>query len=472
MRLGRAPSLLIVCPLLLSSAGCSESDSAVPGCAGGASSGCTGGSSGSGGSADTEGPGGGSGGSSPPTSGCTFEITSSLSEAIQAVGIVTFTTSLASLESARVEFGLDTDYGSTAPVDLQEADYRTLLLGMKADRTYHFRVVVSDGTTECASDDQTITTGDLPTNLPNVTITTHDPAAVAGGFLVTGTYQTGPVYVMDADGDFVWWYSIEEGTRARMSWDGKYMWIARGNVPETMPHVVRVSMDGLDVQDFSDEFPRQNHDFAVLPDETIVYIAYSDNGCDDVIERSPNGTSRLIINSGVAQGVNLPGMCRLNAVEHSDKDDTIIFSDFDNSNLVKVTRQGEVVWVLGSTNPTLDSITWQTQHGIQALEANRILFFDNGGPSQGSRALEMQLDGIGGTAEVIWHYLASPAISNVILGDVQRLENGNTLVTYSTQGVVHEVNADREVVQSIVWPLGGALGYATKRASLYGPPPR
>ena len=67
--------------------------------------------------------------------------------------------------------------------------------------------------------------------------------------------------------------------------------------------------------------------------------------------------------------------------------------------------------------------------------------------------------------------MAEPAISNVIMGDVQRLPNGNTLIAYSQQGIVHEVNTNMEVLQELTWSLGGAIGYVNKRASLYGPPP-
>ena len=65
-----------------------------------------------------------------------------------------------------------------------------------------------------------------------------------------------------------------------------------------------------------------------------------------------------------------------------------------------------------------------------------------------------------------------PRISNIQLGDVQRMENGNTVCAYSTQGVLQEVDAQGTLLQEIVWPLGGAYGYIHKRASLYGPPPR
>jgi hypothetical protein len=81
---------------------------------------------------------GGSAGSGPQTS-CTFTITPSLSEPIPTVGIVEFTTDLAGMTEARIEFGRDTTYGTSAPVDLTAMNYRTLLLGMKPLTMYHYQ---------------------------------------------------------------------------------------------------------------------------------------------------------------------------------------------------------------------------------------------------------------------------------------------------------------------------------------------
>ena len=51
------------------------------------------------------------------------------------IGIVTWTVNVGSLTEAHIDFGLDTSYGMTAPVDLALADHRTLLLGMKPAKT-------------------------------------------------------------------------------------------------------------------------------------------------------------------------------------------------------------------------------------------------------------------------------------------------------------------------------------------------
>jgi hypothetical protein len=72
------------------------------------------------------------------------------------------------------------------------------------------------------------------------------------------------------------------------------------------------------------------------------------------------------------------------------------------------------------------------------------------------------------TATEVFRY-TSEGNGSSSLGDAQRLPNGNTLVTYSNQGVIREVDSGGQVVQTFETD---ALGYVMHRASLYGPPPK
>jgi hypothetical protein len=222
--------------------------------AGGKTVGGTGGAGKGGGGVSGEGGGGGQGGvgSGGTTAGgggqsgasCSISIkTKTLSTVIPTVGIVEFSTDLAGLTDASIEFGLDTQYGMTAPVDLKEANYRTLILGMKAGgNTYHFRIVAKAGDKVCTGQDNTLpATGDPPTSLPQLSFSPSKATGLSGGFLVFETLKQtfgsgvpdSPAYIVDGDGDFVWWYTktgIIDVGRVRQSYDGKYMWIAAVNV--------------------------------------------------------------------------------------------------------------------------------------------------------------------------------------------------------------------------------------------------
>ena len=94
---------------------------------------------------------------------------------------MTFTTTLASPTSASIKFGLDTTYGLTAPVDLTQASYRTLLLGMKVSKTYHYQVTVTNSSGSCTSGDQMIATGALPNGIQTLTVTTNNAARSLAG---------------------------------------------------------------------------------------------------------------------------------------------------------------------------------------------------------------------------------------------------------------------------------------------------
>lgn len=424
----------------------------------------------------------GSGGTAATTT-CEFSVESSLSPKIQTVGIVEWSTSLSDLTSASIEFGLTTSYGMTAPATTRSSGNRTLLLGMKQVQTYHFRLVATSLAGTCSSVDFTLETGALPTGLPEIRVTTHDAAALAGGFLVTGQYAPvstnggAPALIFDADGDIVWAYNLDDlgesgVTGARQSYDGASMWINSADVPATQgANVHRVSMDGLEDENLSSLFAGQSHQLTVLPDETVAFYAYSDDDCSEIKQYDPETDE--VVTLLRASEANGPA-CHVEAIEYSPSDDTLLFSDLLHSSITKLTRSGEIVWVLGGPRSDFagDSQSWQQQNGLHPLAPDRLLFFDNGGsPETGSTMIEVALDLDAMTAEPVWTY-SDPSLRNEIYGDVQRLPNGNTVVGYATQGIVQEVSADGEVLQELEWPFGSAFGYIQKRPSLYGPPPR
>jgi hypothetical protein len=86
-----------------------------------------------------------------------------------------------------------------------------------------------------------------------------------------------------------------------------------------------------------------------------------------------------------------------------------------------------------------------------------------------SAALEYQLNETNWTAtKTSWEYRAQ-GVNSPVLSDVQRLPNGNTLVTYSTVGEIHEVSSTGTLIQRLDTT---SFGYAEFRKSLYGPPLR
>lgn len=98
-------------------------------------------------------------------------------------------------------------------------------------------------------------------------------------------------------------------------------------------------------------------------------------------------------------------------------------------------------WRLGgpaSSFTVLDGAMEAGQHTAYEVEPNRVLLFDNGldrpGGEQFSRATEVEIDPVAGTAAIAWEYRPDPTVYAPIVGSTTRLENGNTVVTFGVAG--------------------------------------
>ena len=80
--------------------------------------------------------------------------------------------------------------------------------------------------------------------------------------------------------------------------------------------------------------------------------------------------------------------------------------------------------------------------------------------------LEYVYDLAASTATETFDY--SSGVSAPYSGDVRRLRNGNTFVTYSPVGVFHEVDPVGVLLREITTTT---VGYSEHRRTLYGPPP-
>jgi hypothetical protein len=245
--------------------------------------------------------------------------------------------------------------------------------------------------------------------------------------------------------------------------------------------VHRVSIDGEKDEDLSSKFVGLTHQLTVMPDDNILFYAYSTTSdCFDIKEYNVStGAVRTIVNSQKAFDTTT---CHLTNVQYSKDEDSIYVSDLYSESVVKIKHSdGSLIWRLNGKTPTISGLTWAGgNHGIQLLGADHLLMFNNnsrqsfGGPADGtgdgSIALEYQVNASAKTAMKLWSYKANPGVQVDILGDLQRLPNGNTVIGYATKGVLHEVDKNGTLLQEWTWPAGGAFGYIEKRASLYGPP--
>jgi len=401
-----------------------------------------------------------------------------ISPAIVTVGIVTWSAT-STIDSAEIKFGRAGEgLTLTAPVDLEEPDYRTLLLGMKEDSDYEFQIVAQSGGQSCTSETLTLTTGPIPNDVPRPTMTVEQADKVAPGYYVTVNYSRGGfAFIFDTDGDPVWYaegapMNAPEPSGVRMDFEGKAIWTVTGNPSASGNGMIRrISMDGTDVQDL--DSVDAHHDLAPLPGGSVAALIHANGNCASIIEVDPDMNVSDIIPdvSTIYTPVN---QCHPNAILYHPEDQSFTVSDRNPNLYVKISMTGEVQWQLGGSNPLGPHIqdSWSVNHGHHLLPNGNFLFFNNNGRggvgSAGqSPVWEFSLDVPGLTATEVWSYVSNN--NSAALGDVQRLNNGNTLITYSISGTVHEVDEQEQLVQSI---RTDPLGYMMHRESLYGPPPK
>ena len=380
------------------------------------------------------------------------------------MGIVTWSLSVAGITEANIEFGLDTQYGMVAPVDLSEADFRTLLLGMKPAQPYHFRVVAKVGATTYLSNDYVIQTGPATTLVKLSSFRVVNEAARQRGFIIMSYWSgsagsgTNTAFILDADGEIVWWYpsSVTGGiARARMSETGKNLWMTISGL--TGGPLSRVTMDTLSGQVY--DATVGSHDLTPVSGETMAYLDYSETDCDSIFEIDPSGTTREVFESS---SVLTTGNCHGNAVRYSKKENVYTFSDL-NQDVLVVNRSGGVDWRLSQRVSGGNKAWGGAQHGHQLLDNSFIIFANSGGASGSAALIEYSLEGV-----EIFRYESGRSTSN--LGDVQRLPNGNTLVTYSTESAIQEIDAQGQLVLEITGASGVRIGYTLWQPTLYGPP--
>ncbi len=420
------------------------------------------------GGASASGAGGGAGTGQMGTSMFTIKV--QLASEVKAsapttVGIVTWSVAATGITSAKIDFGLDTTYGLTAPVDLKQTDYRTLLLGMKPAKTYHFRISASDASKTYTSDDQTVTTGAKPSASPLTSFSVKDASSLPKGYFITSFWQgtnSKMPFIFDTDGDLVWWYTANSGestdgiSRARLSADSQSIWLV--NEALTGNPLRRVSIDGTTTQTYMST--KASHDIAAVSADTMAYLDYSESDCNSIFEINNAGTTKEVFEStGVTGTAGSLTSCHGNAVRYSQKEDYYTFSDWQKDVAV-VKRDGTLVWKLSQKVSGGNTAWGGAQHGHQLLDDSILIYANNGGGTNKSAAIEYDLNGM-----LLKKFTSNGNATN--FGDVQRLSNGNTIITYSTSQLMQEVDKNDAVVLEVKG--SGSFGYVEFRESLYGP---
>lgn len=127
---------------------------------------------------------------------------------------------------------------------------------------------------------------------------------------------------------------------------------------------------------------------------------------------------------------------------------------------------GNVLWQFGGRQNQFQILNdpvggFSGQHCAIILSDGHLLVYDNGlrHVPQVSRAVEYALDLNAMTATMVWQYSPKPPVFTPIVGSVQRLQNGHTLVGFGFAGQVDEVDQHATRVWTGKFNLNGSAPF-------------
>jgi len=416
---------------------------------------------------------------------------------VSAVIKVTWTIDGFTPEATWAEFGTDGELNHEAvAVPGIDGGYEALVWGVKPGSEVTIRAVATSGGEQYTSEPVTATTGYPPPHLPEAEVTQLAPGATLSGFLITSILTEPSVaIVIDEDGDYVWWHTPDrEGTttlisRVRISLDGRTMVYLATTTPTgggTTQELFRLPFDGASV--VSLEVAGAHHDFVERADGNLALIALDGREVegeqiqgDQLVELTPDGETITIWTAWdhfeydpddpVTVGT---GWTHANALDHDAVEDVYFLSLRNRNTILAIDRAtGDLLSVMGGPDsdyldPSGSPDLYAWPHQFQMLDGAILAFSSGDAPWFRSEALEYALDEETGTAELIWSYTADPPLFSVGYGDVSRLVDGRTMVTWSAQGRIDMVDEEAVEVWQLNLALGGGVGYVTHVENLPG----
>lgn len=365
--------------------------------------------------------------------------------------------------------------------DDASTEHETLLLGVPAASEVTW-AVLDDAGAEVGTG--TYTTGSLPTELPSLTVTGggHDQ------FMLTPLIgATTAAIVLSPEGHIVWYHIDARGLdvyRVRLAADGTGIVYNAATVsgdPAEDSALVNVSWDGA--VSTEQAVPLLSHDFVQLGDGGLAAIGVKfgpgadgvDVRGDRIVEIAPDGTQTDIWTSwdcfdpAVYTGDDIElGWTFANALDYAPETDSYHLGLRNFSSILEVDRTGACGDVIGGepSDYTFDGSRFRHQHQFD-MDGDRLVVFDNDGAGgNASRAIEYALDRDAKTATQVWNYTPDPKIYSFVLGDVARLDDGDTFVAWSVAGQLDRVSPEGQLEWSVNTGVGYAFGFVTLAPAL------
>lgn len=464
--------------------------------------------------ASTETPGG-----QPPT-GTSGAVAGSCapSAVIPAVLVCSFTSTRPGAGSVETWLADDPERISATPDGPTGTAHERSVLGLKAGRTYEYRLVVDDGSTRWVGPGGSHTVADVPAEFPRLTLEVEDARSeTAGGYvLFAAAILTADRFtalaIVDGEGDYVWWYATPMNVLAispAFTFDQRAIRVLQTDMEweADIGTVRRIPLDGSDAVETRALLG--HHTVVENIDGTWSWLGFDYQTFDgmewasDAIRTAPEGTVEgeeptqefswfdaypvpPFSNPGTIDLVSIgdaPEFTHSNSLMAIDDGHFYVMSKLLDT-LIKVDRQtGAIVWELGGrysdfTHPgggdpwrsAADNDWFSGSHMSDVWEGGMLVFDNADYTDHPTRAVEYAIDEERLEAEEVWEFVEPDGLKTGSMGDVRRLDGGNVLIEWSSLGYISEVTPTGEVVWRVRMDLPGHFGRITPLSDLYNPP--
>jgi hypothetical protein len=371
------------------------------------------------------------------------------------------------------------------------------VLGLLPARRYILRAVAFGAGGNSVGDSVELTTGDLPSDLPQYAASGPDPSP---GYVVFAAGLYG--LVIDNTGRVVWYRRFPNGPGLSFMAEPNGMYVARPTTPDPTDVDQWVEIDplgnitrtlgcagGLQPRPH-DLISERDGGYWVMCDEVRTMDLTAEGGVAEarvtgtaVQHISANGSllfhwspfDHFEITDGEPAdrtGANV-NWTHGNALDF-DLDGNLIVSFRNLGELTKIDAvSGAVIWRMGGRRNQFTflytpSPAFLGQHSVRLVAPHVLMILDNLGTRGESRAEDYRVDEAARTAQLAHSYGSIPGVVTQIGGSVQSLPGGRTLVSFGTAGRVEEY----DVTGQVMWAIEGNAGYvfrAQRIRSLYAP---
>jgi len=370
-------------------------------------------------------------------------------------------------------------YEQVSQVSANKLEHHIKLIGFRATTGYTLQAFAFNNSEQVSSAIENFITGTLPFNVDNNSGNVAFNNIDRQEFVIYHKIMSGSdrhFKIIDSEGAIVWYDYYTVLVQNCNAWRlSKNNTILYGDC-----HVLHErDFFGNDIAIIPYASPSTNfhHDLMILDDGNyaVIYVQARDLDLSSVggtIDQRVAGDGYLVFDSAgniinewnvfdyyfpesamqqgsywnAVYGQNTLDWTHINSIEE-DSDGNFLLSVSHWDKVIKVNRTtDEVMWEFGESAQIPTPSVFDYQHALTNTANNQYMLFDNLGLVGRSRVLEFSIDPINFTATQIWEYVPDDPFVAFVMGNANRLENGNTLINFGLAAAIQEVDESGELL--------------------------